>query len=324
MVKTNYPFRRRSYVKSSAVKRNLARKPKRVRIANPAKAILSNAVAVRKLSNQVNGHIQRNFQVSQFVVNPANNLNPMQPFAWCLNDFTNYDGQTNPNGGLIFKPSFLGNAPNIIPQAVPIGNFANRNPQETAGLDSRYRTWRSQNENTASLKSYQPLYAEYTFTFNRKVDQVLPTQWIRIDTLTRRRIYTNTTLNAFQMPDIMGAFTNMANKNDPKTQNCYNPALFNVKTRWLKLPQMDVTRPNATHTLKMKMGFPKKLLRLNLDSSLVAPPEPFHATCDPRQAIWCILSISDPIGGGQTGSTTPIETILTRKIVYRDNRGTSM
>ncbi len=323
MVKTNYSFARKKYVKKSAVKRAITKRPRKVRIANPNKTILSNALSIKKLENAVNGHIQKNYQVASFNTNPANTLSPTQPYCFNFNDFTD-KSTDNLTGGTIFKPTYTGAFGSIIPVSVPVGNFEMRLPSANNGLATQYQQWRDQNNDRASLKAYQPLYAEYTFSFTRGTQEALQqTMWVRIDTLKRRRLYQNTNENNFQMPDALGAFQNMANKNNPKVQNAYNPALWSVKTRWLKLPQMDITRTNAVHTIKMKMGFPKKLLRLNLGSldSTGTNIEPFHVACDPRDAIWCILSISDP----STGTvTSPIIPIITRKIVYRDQRGVSM
>lgn len=321
MVKTNYAYRRNNYSKPSAVKKIITKKRRQPVVVNKNKTIIANAKAVNLLMNAVNGHVQRNYQVASLSTVAANLLTPMQPYAFCLNDFTQNTNASNLNGGIIFKPTFSGTAPNIIPQSVKVGNWENRSPQETQGLAPAYRTWRDQNINTVSPRAYQPLYAEYSFTFNRESqDLAQQTMWVRVDTLRRKRIYTNTTINAYQMPDILGAFTNMANKNDAKVQNAYNPALFHVKTRWLKLPQMDVSRKNASHTLKFKMGFPKKLLKLNIDRDPTGQNnEPFHAACDPRDAIWCVISISDPV----SGDTTDMKQIMTRKIVYRDSQGTA-
>lgn len=321
--KTSYGFKRNQRARRSIAAKRVQRRPRKQVVARPHATIIKNVKAITTLQNQVNGHVQKNWMVADFTPNTSYALQPLQPIAMILNDFTDKN-LSNSTGGQIFGAIYTGVAPNIQPSAAIIGNWALRNPGLVSGLAPQYHQWKDQNNDKASLKAYQPLYAEYSLTFNRAEQAALQQDiYVRIDTVRSRRRYLPSNFNNYVLPDCLGALSNMANKNDPKTQNCYNPALWNVKTKYIKLPQMDVTRNNHSVTHRFRMGFPKKLLRLNLDqpfSGTGTDYEPFHLANDPKDNIWCIVNISDVQGAG----TKPVETVFTRKVVYRDQRGVSM
>ncbi|AXH77560.1 MAG: hypothetical protein [Circoviridae sp.] len=313
-------FQRNKTKQRTVAARRVQRVYRAKRVANPSKVIIKNVKAITTLQNQVNGHVQKNYQVCSFVDPSIYSLKKRTPIAFAANDFTNR-ASDNAQGGQVFGAIYTGVAPNIEPSAAVIANWDMRTPGLVEGLDSAFHQWKDQNRNRASLKAYQPLYAEYSMTFSRKEQSNLQQPiFIRVDQITTKRRFVNSTYNKYTLPDCLGAFSNMACKDSPKESNAYNPALWSVKTRYIRLAANDITRKPESRTMKLKMAFPKRLLRLNMDPAASATThEPFNLAVDPKLIKWVIISISNDAGDG----TSEVQTNFSRKIVYRDQQGVS-
>jgi len=180
------------------------------------------------------------------------------------------------------------------------------------------------NNDTASLTAYSPISATYNLTFNRAIQEAAQHEvFIRVDIITPKRRYINSKYHAYTMPDCLGSFQEMAISNATGVRNKYNPALWNVSTKYLKIPANDAnaTRDNASATLKMYKSFDRKLLKLDLDTAVAANTyEPFELAIDPKRIPWVVISLSDLA----TGTSTPVEMSFQRTIRYADQHGTAM
>jgi len=219
--------------------RRVQRVYKRKRVARPSKTIISNVKAIARLEQRVKGQIQKNFHVATF--DPDFAFKPEFPMCFALNDFTAYDVALNPVGGQIHQPQYSGVPPNIDLAIQTAGNWTRRYPGANLGLDPKYHQWAVQNaENVINNQSYTPVYAEYSFTFKRDVQSTQTSNiWIRMDEITPRRMFNCDSQYDVEMPHCLGAFQQMADNCEPKTQNMFNPQLWKVKTRWLKLSALE-------------------------------------------------------------------------------------
>lgn len=302
-----------------AMRAKLARrKPK-------ASAVRKNSLAIKRLKNKdLGGVFQRNFQIARMQGPPSFNFSKSQPIAWALNDFTSVlsDDQT---GGQIFTPSYTPTStPGVYDtQAVIIGNWSTTNPSETQlpnNLSSKFRQWSDQNNATVSPVQYMPLSANYTLHFVRQSQtSAQPAVNIRIDVITTKRNYLPSQYHDYTMPECLGAFQNMAVSNTDGGQNSYNPALWSVRTKYIKLPAIDtgvnVVRQDQARTVKLFERFKPKNIKLHLDTVSATQKEPFHLAVDPDIIRWCVVSIGDnPVAGGNSGVLVKLQ----RTIRYRD------
>lgn len=301
------------------VRKKLNTAPKR------ASAINKNTLALKRLKKKdLGGVFQRNFQIARMQGPPAFNFSKSQPIAFALNDFTsNLPDDTT--GGQIFTPSYLNTpTPNVYDtQAVIIGNWSTTNPAETQlvnNLSSKFRQWSDQNDATVSPVQYLPLSANYHLHFVRQSQtSAQPAVNIRIDVITTRRTYLKSQYHDYTMPECLGAFQNMAISNTDGARNAYNPALWSVRTKYVKLPAIDtgvnVVRQDQSRTVKLFERFKPKNIKLHLDVVSPTQREPFHLAVDPDIIRWCVVSIGDnPASGGNSGVLVKMQ----RTIRYRD------
>lgn len=311
----------------------LQRAYRKRRRANPVPSILANARAIKALQRADHGHLQVSYEVMD--MDPTFNIGRGFPLAFCLNDFSHQIGGLNNTGGSIYTPAYIGVAPNIELDVTTPAHWKKRDPGLVLGLKQEYQQWRDQNQNTLNIwptgtaggltTSYLPVYAEYNFTFTRQIQGFDQADiWIRFDEISPKRIYAVTSQadKQFTMPKCLGAFQDMANRNNPKVQNTYNPSLWNVKTRWVKLPSTNGSDEKTVFwTHKMRCTFPDKEIRLNPDRSIPSPDfQTFADLCDPRQAKWLVISVSNN-GVEQTDPQYLLDTQFTRTIKWRDSLG---
>jgi len=296
------------------------RKPRSNNNRMPRPSVSQNSKKINSLESKVNGHVQRNYHICRFPGTPGSfQLSPSTPLCFAANDFTR-DSQS---GGKLYFPIYTGAAPNITPSAAIAGVWEAYSPGTDFGLLPQYHQWADNNDDTTAKSAYQPLYAEYKLNFSRKSQAITqPDTYIRIDVVRAKRVYLTSQFHRYNLPDCLGALQNMAVSSVSSLQkrNAYNPDLFSVKTRWIKLPAVYNATSAVSRTHVMKMGFDKKLIKLDLDTS-GSLTEEFFLGVDPRTPVWVIVSISE---GSLDPDTTPLETTLTRKVVWRDQFGVSM
>lgn len=324
--KANFKSRRQSAAirvqkavrRKAALKRAVSRKP----IATIAKNARTIALLNKKVIAAANGHYQENFQN---VVNVAGfyTLAPSRPFAFCMEDFTSLTA-ANTAGGPIFGATYSGVSPNIMLAPAVIGQWQSVNPGNNFGLDLRYRQWADNNNDTASLTAYQPISATYNLTFNRSAQIATQTDsYVRVDIISTKRRYLNTVHHQYNMPDCLGAFQEMAISNANGQRNKYNPALWKVETRWLKIPgnKTGVSVNDVSRTMRLYKSFDRKLIKLDLDyQASTTSYEQFHMAVDPARVHWCVISASDDPVANEAHLTTK----FTRTIRYRDQHGVGM
>jgi len=317
--------------------RKLQRTYRKKRATRPRSSVVANAKAISSLRTSQVGHLQTSYEVA--AMDFSYTLQKQYPMAFCLNDFTSFvAGSTgNATGGQIYTPAYIGSAPTITLANNIAGNWTKRNPGFVAGLDDPYQQWQDQNRNTLNLfntgiqqqlnTSYLPVYADYSFTFTRdNQDSDQSDIWLRFDEISPKKIYSralvgSTTKHIYDMPQCLGAFQNMANRNNGKTQNAYNPSLWYVKTRWVKLPATEgASQQTKFVTHRMKCTFPKKSLRLNPDPAQPPPTfETFTELVDRRLQKWLVISVSND--ASDAIATSKLEMTFSRKITWRDGIG---
>jgi len=284
---------------------------------------------IKSLQGKVNGHVQRGYHRCKIANNPAVpagfNFQPNKPILFALNDF--YTTTTAPGGGTgaIYYPLYSGTAPNITMSAAILTRWADYLPGEALGHSSEFQQWKDQQLSQPSKVGYQPLYTDVRINIlRRNATPAQGTLWIRIDTFHPKRIYQasigGSDPKIYNMPASVGALSNVAT--DGFNRNSFNPALWSTKTRWIKLPAVTQDQKYLSKTVHVRCGFPKKFLPLNVDVDATGVGEGFWQCCDPRDVKWCLVSISDN-SVDQTTDPSP-EITMTRKVVYRDNRGAQM
>lgn len=284
-----------------------------------------NRASIKRIKkSNLGGTFQRNFQLARMATGPGIPLfSKSQPFAFALNDFTS-NIPANTSGGQIFTPSYIQVAPNVYDtSSVIIGNWYTANPAAdnlTNLLSTKYHQWSDQNDQTVSPVQYMPLSANYNIHFTRATqDSAQPAVTIRVDVITTKRTYQKSQYHDYTMPDCLGAFQNMAISNEDGKKNAYNPALWSVRTRYVKMPAIDtgvnVVRQDSSRTLKLFERFKPKNIKLHLDPVSATQMEPFHLAVDPDIIRWCVISVGD---NPATGANSGILIKLQRTIRYRD------
>lgn len=284
-----------------------------------AAQINKNSLALKRLKvKDAGGVFQRNFQRAKFVATNVYKLEPTQPIAFALNDFTS-SLANDITGGQIFGASYSGTAPNILTSSVIVGNWNTVNPAQNFGLAQQFRQWSDSNQSTVSPVQYMPLSASYSLTFQRPtlVAQQGPLK-LRIDVIQTKRRYVKSQYHDYTMPECLGAFQRMACSQATGQENAYNPDLWKVRTKYITLPAVDtgtaVVRVDQSRTHRMFEKFPKKNIKLHLDEVSATQKEPFHLAVDPRIIKWCVISISDT----QQVGVADLQTRFQRTIRYRD------
>jgi len=289
-----------------------------------AKAINNNTKMIKSLKKvALGGTFQRNFQVARLSGPPTFNFSKSQPIAFALNDFTS-STTTDSSGGQIFTPNYVQITPGVYDTAASIiGNWATANPigtQLTNNLSQKFKQWSDENQDQVSPEMYMPLSANYNLSFIRQTQTSSQAAVnIRIDVITTRRTYVNSQYHDYTMPECLGAFQNMAVSNDAGTRNAYNPALWSVRTKYVKLPAIDtgaaVVRQNQSRSVQMYEKFKPRNIKLRLDTVSASQKEPFHLAVDPDIIRWCVISIGDDPA---TGANSGVIVKLQRTIRYRD------
>jgi len=317
---------RPSYAKSQAVKRlqaNVRRKQAQKRyssVPKRASAINKNRLAIKRLKNKETGGVfQRNFQLARLAQAPDFVFGKDQPLAFALNDFTSSTA-TNLAGGLLFTPTYTPVGAGNDLTANIIGNWRTENPGQINGLNPKYQQWSDQNDATVSPIQYMPLSAKYVLNFSRPTqDSAQPSVNLRVDVITTRRRYLKSDFHDYTMPGCLGAFAKMAISNEEGKRNQYNPALWSVRTKYLKLPAIstgvNVIRQNQSRNLVLNEYFKPRNIKLHLDTVSPTQKEPFHLAVDPDIIRWCIVSCGDnPVSGANAGIVLKLQ----RTIKYRD------
>lgn len=325
--------RGRTYVGSAvtlqrAARRRLANK-KRLTSAQISRRILSsvskNSKALRRLKKaNAGGVFQINYQQARMVPDTVYNIQPKYPLAFALNDFTS----SYPNdlaGGQLFSCAFITD-PAVPPpnnedtNAIIVGNWNTVNPAEQFDLKPKYQQWSDQNNSTVSPVQYMPLSANYSITFNRAMQSSSqgPLK-VRVDVIETKRQYLPSQFHDYTMPECLGSFQHMAPSEQSGKRNSYNPDIWKVRTKYVTLPAIEtglnVVRLNQSKRVTLYEKFPKKNIKLHLDTVSATQKEPFHLAVPPNIIRWCVVSVSDLQTGGATSGLTMK---LQRTIRYRD------
>lgn len=287
----------------------------------PTRTIAKNVRAIRKLKTVVNaGNVQRNFQLAKWVGSDTYKLTPSTPFCLALNDFTS-SHSLNLSGGQIFGPVFTGVPPLLDTHAIIVAQWHNSNPASVAGLAPKYRTWTDNNDDIVSPVFYVPLGAKYTFTFNRPAQsEEQGDMWIRADILKTKREYTPSDYHAYNLPNALGAYGNLCLDPSSGRRNKINPALFSVKTRYIKIKRQTADATNVARSMTINYKPKQHKIKLDLDDNVSGAPntkEPFHLAVAPRTIEWLMFSISDT----PVAPATDLVITCSRSIVYRDPHG---
>lgn len=322
------PAKRR---RTAVARRRRAKAPYTKRVPVKAKtATRINKSRISQLESKINGHVQRGYHVVKIPNDPVNPSafcwGPNKPLLICLNDF--YTRTTAPGGGPggLYYPIYSGASPNITMNAAIVDRWVDYLPGQSLGHAPQYNQWKDQQFSQPSKVGYQPLYTELRINVTRRAcTEAQGDMWIRIDVFSPRKFYiasqSGSDPKEYNMPDALGALSNMA-CGDTALKNSFNPALWSVRTRWRKLPAVEVQTGNIQTNIIVRSAFPKKFLKVNMDVTAAGVGEPFWQAMDPRHIKWCMLSLSN-YSVNQADNPTPNIT-MTRKVVYRDSRGSQM
>ena len=292
-----------------------------------------NKSRIAKLEEKVNGHYQKGYHSLSVRYNPVPNgfvWSPRMPLLVALNDF--YTQTTAPNGGCgaVYYPTFSGPVGAATTQAAILDRWQDYIPNDSLGLAPQYQQWKDQIASQPSKIGYQPLGSDITITINRT--RCTPEQgdlWVRVDCFHAKKTFLLTAPGAanpdpknFNMPNALGALAHMAVSANTRT-NAFNPALWSVSTRWIKLPAVDQDSQNIINTFHVKTRFPKKFLSLNTNvDPATGVGEQFYNACPPGEIKWMMLSLSAE-SVDQTTNPTP-QIFMKRQVAYRDSRGAAM
>lgn len=321
----------RPFKKASAPKPRTWRKRTVATKRKPRPTITKkNATAIVRLQKQVNsaqqGYYQTNFQLANLVIPNNYALRRSHPICFCMNDMTSRTQQNN-NGGRIYGCSYTGVSPDIINTPFVVGQWGSVNPSFSFGMAQKFRQHSDDNLNTASLVAYAPISATYNMTFSRATQQgQAQDTYIRVDMVESKRRYLNSTQHAYAFPENLGSFQELAISNAEGMRNKYNPALWKVTTKYLKIkavPPADPLLPRKDNgaTLRLYKAFDRKTIRLNLDATGANTYEDFYLATDPKSQTWCVISTSDDV---TPADGSPLNVYLQRTIRYRDQHGISM
>ena len=325
MFAASAPKRPRTTAAKKAKKRTYTKKV----AVKPKKAVKINKSRIDKLEEKINGHVQRGYQMLYLNPNPPEWIwRPSQPILLPLNDF--YSQQTASAGGTgsAYFPVYSGDPAlgTMITKAKALDRWFDFTPGATLGLADQFRQWSNVKNSQPSRVGYQPIYTDVRFVLNRS--RCTPDGgdlWVRLDVFKAKKTFLPTAGGVdpkqYNMPGALGSLSQMAVGPNVR-QNSFNPALWSVKTRWIKLPAVDVPSRDINTVFHVKMAFPKKFLVTNVDVDATGIGEQFYNCVDPKQIHWLMLSISRE-SPNQTTDPTPTLT-CTRKIVYRDSRGAQM
>jgi len=249
-------------------------------------------------------------------------LSPITPVCWAANDFSCVSSIVS-NGGQIFGASYTGVAPNQDTSAIIIGNWRRQTNPTVANLKDSYDQWAGANDDAVSLNSYTPLKASYTLSFTfPTIDPAAGARWIRIDVIRPRKLLSITAFQNFQLPNALGALSNMALAPTAGDCNKYNTTYWNVKSKYMRISPSDVLRTNVQRVCKFDVKFPSRSLKLDQQAvpGGINQYEPFWTNCDPRHIVWIVVSINK--GQGPVTSDDPIME-FSRVIHFRDGGGVS-
>lgn len=288
-------------------------------------AISKNKKAITSLKKkELGGVYQINYQEARLVADNVYNIQPRYPLAFALNDFTS-SLPDDVTGGQLFAPAYITD-PSVPPpnnedtNAIIVGNWNTVSPSQSFGLKQKYQQWSDANDATVSPTQYMPLTAHYCLTFNRS--QQTSAQGplkLRVDVIESKRQYLPSQFHDYTMPECLGSFQHMAPSETLGKRNSYNPAMWKVRTKYVTLPAIEtglnVVRLNQSRQVRLYEKFPKRNIKLHLDTMSATQKEPFHLAVDPRIIRWCVVSVSDlQSGGGTSGITMKLQ----RTIRYRD------
>jgi len=281
----------------------------------PVKAIAANTRAVARLSDAVNGHVQKNLQLCRFTT-PLYSLLPLKPVCFQANDFYSFPD------GPIYGAEYTGAVGSLVPNELIIGNWQKNNPGAAQGLDTPYRQWPHMNLSAVSSKCYQPLGAKYTLTFVRdqQTDSTQDT-FIRVDVVKPRKNFMQTTAHNYVLPKNLGALSRMAMSSASGERNSYNPALWSVKSKYVCLKAMDVTRRFNSATVTLNMSFPRKLLKPMYDPNNAGPTPPLWAQIPLDEQQWVVINVSNEQA---SATTSGIKMQFARSITWRDQSQTAI
>jgi len=286
--------------------------------------VAKNSAAITAIAKKVNrGNIQFNYHQARLV--SAFELTPTTPMLWALNDFYRSDQ----DGGDIYYPTYSGTAPNIIPDVATAGQWDVYNPGVVAGLAPEFRQYEDNlNDDTVSRRNFTPLYASHTINFGQAMrNSAEPPTWIRIDILSPKRNYLTNSVQKKQLPGCLGAFQNLAVQDMPNERNSINPYLWHVKTRWIKIPQVNVDTPDYSRTVKVYHKFPNKMIKIDMPVTTGGVHETsFWAQMQPKDIPWIMISVGPTIidSSFPQSPTTRWNVTMTRKVTWRDPSGNTM
>lgn len=315
---------------------NKMRKQKAVAKARkaPIKAIVKNTQLIKGLKSRVNGQIQKQYQYT-------GGLNPVMshPIAFQVNNFYEhnpiYIGDVNANSGV---------ATNTVH-----ARFA----KTTTDFDiSDSHDWLMEwNKDEVSKISYLPVSCKFNFDF--RVENFSPMQEpIRVQiTLFKMRGYAATADHDYALPDHLGAYWHMLNK-EPTNRNHFNPKYHNVLySKWVTIrPRYagvidDPTSNVANWTYGKEIYRPDVNAKVSFThyfrtnkqikgdfmgaETIQTCADKLHLRMLKNEPIWCLISTDAttstvPSGqGGGGGAVQQLTCRIERQLVWRDPHGTS-
>lgn len=330
------PYARRTYRRRYA-RRPTTRRPRYRRKTGYTKrvpvrtrtATRINAKKIRRLQTRVIGHLQKGYHICKVPNLPTPGgfvWKPAEPFMIALNDF--YTQTTGPTGGAgaIYYPRYFGAPPNVTMGSSILDRWSDYKPGENFGFSQQYWQWKDVQNCQPDVTGYLPVFSDIRVCINR--ERCTPDQgdmWVRVDFVRAKRTFipNNSVVDPkiYNLPTALGAFANMAAPLYNQGRNSYNPALWSVKTRWIKLPAVQYPSQNIMNAFHIRTRFPKQFLKLNNNVTAAGVSEEFWTLVPARTMRWCVFSLSaEPVNGDNTVPSVS----LTRHVSYRDNYGNGM
>lgn len=330
------PGKRSAYVRGGKRQRG-AQAPYTQRVpVTTRRATRINKAKIKSLESKVNGQIQRGYDILQLRQTPATwQWTTGAPLLLCMNDMYTKNEETglaDVGPGAAYYPTYTptgpGGGPPFTTEPKIIARWQSYQPGFGQQLTPEYHMWKDVATATCSLDGYQPIYTDIRFCVKRTT--VTPAQgdlWVRLDQFHARKFFIPQSQSAdskvYSMPQALGSLQNMAVQDVGYLRNSFNPAIWATKTRWIRLRAPAQAMNELTHVFHVRCKFPKKFLKLNMNVDTSVTPnqgEEFWTMVDPKTPKWLLVSISNNPAAGNTQT----ELSVTRRTVWRDQKGNSM
>lgn len=312
--------RQNKFAKARTAVAKIQRKPYVPRIVKNTQSVYQLANAVKRLQQAQLGQYQKRAEefswtkTSDAVHRP---FGKTQPIAICLNQFTGGRDPASSTG--YFRAGVIGTA--STGEGYIMKRWEDYSLVAFTGREALNPHWGA-NDDGVSHELYQPLGTQLKFEIlYNSIGAADPTNWIRFDVISPKKILPESTLHTLNMPKGIGQFANLGDQH--MLQRGYiNKEYWKVhSTKWVSFSNNSGVAKMMIKTVTINQSF-KGTKPLNpdfdaLDHSTSAGGNPtFTQNIDPRQLRWLVISVG-------SNASVPDQLNVLRHTSWRDQHGTT-